>query len=281
MKKFILKNNIEIPYIGYGTWKLPNDESTIDIVSTAIKSGYRHVDTARAYLNEKVVGKGIKKSGIKREDIFITGKLWNDDRGYENTIKACKETIKDLECEYLDLYLMHWPASPALYENWIDMNNETWKAMEFLYEEGLVKSIGVCNFKKHQLEKLIENAKILPMVNQIEFHPGQMQEETLEFCYENGIVVEAWSPLGSGKMLKKEQLIKIAEKYNISVAQLCLKWCLQNNVLPITKSVNEERMKKNLDLENFNISKEDLNYLNNLPYIGGSGLDSDTLTLFK
>lgn len=281
MMKFILKNNIEIPYIGYGTWKLPNDETTIDIVCTAIKNGYRHIDTARAYLNEKMVGAGIKKSGIQRSEIFITGKLWNDDRGYEDTIKACKETIKNLNCEYLDLYLIHWPASPALYDNWVDLNNETWKAMEYLYNEGLVKAIGVCNFKKHQLEKLIESAIVLPMVNQIEFHPGQMQNEILEFCHSNNIIVEAWSPLGSGKMLKKEPLINMANKYNVSVAQLCLKWCLQNNVLPITKSKNEERMQINLKLDHFTINDDDMKFLNELPYIGGSGLDSDTITLFK
>lgn len=279
--KFTLRNKLEIPNIGFGTWKLPNDETTIDTVCTSIKIGYKHIDTARAYLNEKMVGKGIKKSGIHRNAIFITGKVWNDDRGYEDTIKACKDTINNLECEYLDLYLIHWPASPALYENWEEMNNETWKAMEYLYNEGLVKSIGVCNFKKHQLEKLIKSATIIPMVNQIEFHPGQMQKDTLEFCHENNILVEAWSPLGSGKMLKKEPLINMAEKYNVSVAQLCLKWCLQNDVLPLVKSKNEDRMKMNLQLDHFTISDEDMKYLNELPYIGGSGLDSDTITLFK
>lgn len=281
MMKFILKNNIEIPNVGFGTWKLPNDDSTIDIVCNAIKNGYRHIDTARAYLNEKMVGEGIKKSGINRSDIFITGKVWNDDRSYENTINACKETINNLNCEYLDLYLIHWPASPALYENWEQMNNETWKAMEYLYNQGLVKSIGVCNFKKHQLEKLIKNSTIIPMINQIEFHPGQMQKDTIEFCIENNIVVEAWSPLGSGKMLKKEPLINMAQKYNVSVAQLCLKWCLQNNVLPIVRSKNEDRMIMNLQLDHFTISDYDMKYLNELPYIGGSGLDSDTITLFK
>lgn len=279
--KFLLSNSKVIPSIGFGTWKLPNEESTIDVVCNAIRCGYRHIDTAYAYLNEKMVGEGIKKSAINRNELFITGKVWNDDRAYEDVIKACKETINNLDCEYLDLYLIHWPASPALYDNWIDMNNETWKAMEYLYNEGLVKSIGVCNFKKNQLEELMKSAIIIPMVNQIEFHPGQMQNETVNFCNENNILVEAWSPLGSGKMLKKEPLKELAQKYDVSVAQLCLKWCLQNKVLPIVKSKNVERMVMNLQLDNFEISTEDMQFLNELPYIGGSGLDSETITLFK
>lgn len=281
IKKYILRNNIEIPSIGFGTWKLKNDNETAEIVKQAIDCGYRHIDTAYAYGNEKMVGEGIKKSGINREELFITGKLWNDDRGYNNVIKACKRTIKNLNCKYLDLYLIHWPASPALYNNWKEINEETWKAFEYLYDKGLVKAIGVCNFKKHQLEILINKANILPMVNQIEFHPGQMQLDTLEFCQDNGILVEAWSPLGSGKMLRKQCLIDIADKYNVSVAKLCIKWCLQNNVLPLPKSKHMDRMIENLSSDDFVISEEDMTLLNNMEYIGGSGLDSDTLTLFN
>jgi diketogulonate reductase-like aldo/keto reductase len=278
---FILNNGIKVPNIGYGTWKLQNDDSTIEVIKNAISSGYRHFDTAFAYGNEVVVGKGLKESKINRKELFITGKLWNDDRGYQNIIDACKRTINNLGCEYLDLYLVHWPASPALYKDWVEINNETWRAFEYLYEQGLVKAIGVCNFKKHQLEELMKNAKTMPMVNQIEFHPGQMQEETVAFCHSNNIVVEAWSPLGSGKMLKKEALIEMAKKYNKSVAKLCIKWCLQNNVLPLPKSKDKERMKENLLINDFKISEEDMKTLNQLPYIGGSGLDSDTIELFN
>lgn len=278
---YILNNGNKIPNIGYGTWKLPNDEDTIEIVKNAITNGYRHIDTAFAYGNEEQVGLGIIASNIERSALFITGKLWNDDRGYENIINACKRTINNLKCKYLDLYLIHWPASPALYKNWKEINNETWKAFEYLYEQGLVKAIGVCNFKNNQLEELIKNAKIIPMVNQIEFHPGQMQVETLKFCHKNNIIVEAWSPLGSGKMLKKENLIEMAKKYNKSVAQLCIKWCLQNNVLPLPKSKNIERMKENLLIDDFEISMQDMEELNNLPYLGGSGLDSETIELFN
>lgn len=279
--EFILNNGHKIPSIGYGTWKLPNDDTTAGVIKNAISVGYRHIDTAYAYANEIAVGKGLKESSIKREELFITGKLWNDDRGYDKIIDACKRTISNLNCEYLDLYLIHWPASPALYDDWAKINAETWKAFESLYEQGLVKAIGVCNFKKHQLIALMDSAKIIPMVNQIEFHPGQRQEDVVAFCNDNNIIVEAWSPLGSGKMLKKDVLIEMAKKYDKSTAQLCIKWCLQNGVLPLPKSSEIDRMKENLMVDNFQITDSDMKILNDLPYMGGSGLDSDTITLFN
>lgn len=278
---YILNNNLEIPNIAFGTWKFPNNDETTEIIKNAINSGYRYIDTAKAYENELYVGKGIKESGIDRKEIIVGGKLWNDDRGYKNIIEACKETIRKLGCDYLDIYLVHWPASKAVHEDWKEINLETWEAMEKLYELGLVKAIGVCNFKKNQLVELIKDIKIKPMINQIEFHPGFMQEETLNYCKEQNILVEAWSPLGSGKLIKKEQLKEIANKYNKDVAQICIKWCLQNGVLPIPKTSDVERMKSNLNVFDFEISNEDMDYLNNLPYLCGSGLDSETITLFN
>lgn len=277
---YLLNNDMKVPNIAFGTWKFPNDEATVEIIKNAIESGYRYIDTAKAYGNEEFIGKGVKKSKIAREDIIIGGKLWNEDRGYNNIIKACQETIKRLDCEYLDVYLMHWPASPAVHEDWKKINQETWKAMEYLYEQGLVKAIGVCNFKVNQLEELIKEGKIRPMINQIEFHPGFMQKEIVDYCKEREILVEAWSPLGSGKMLKKEELKTVAKKYGKDVAQICIKWCLQNEVLPIPKTKDVDRMKSNLNVFDFEISAEDMQYLNDLPYLGGSGLDSETITLF-
>lgn len=276
-----LNNGKIIPSIGFGTWKLKNNEETVEIIKEAIKCGYRHIDTAFAYGNEETIGKGIKESNIDRKDLFITGKLWNDDRGYENIINACKRTIKNLNCEYLDLYLIHWPASKAVHDDWIEINKETWQALEYLYEQGLVKAIGVCNFKINQLEELIKTAKIKPMVNQIEFHIGVYNKDILDYCNRNNIVVEAWSPLGSGKLFKVEELKLMASKYNVSVAQLCIKWCLQNNTLPLPKSKNIERIKNNLDVFNFEITNEDMEYLNNFRKVGSSGLDSETITLFN
>ena len=276
-----LSNELEIPSIAFGTWKFQNNEETSQIITNAIDGGYRYIDTAKSYGNELAIGKGIKSSNIKREDIIIGGKLWNDDRGYDNIIKACYKTIETLDCDYLDIYLIHWPASKAVHENWKEINNETWKAMENLYNSGVVKAIGVCNFKINQLEELLKSAEIKPMINQIECHPGFMQSEIIEFCKKQDILVEAWSPLGSGKLLKKEQLKVIASKYNKDVAQICIKWCLQNGVLPIPKTSEKERMKSNLNVFDFEINEEDMDYLNNLPYMAGSGLDSETITIFN
>ena len=276
-----LNNGKIIPSIGFGTWKLKNNEETVEVIKEAIKCGYSHIDTAFAYGNEETIGKGIKESNIDRKDLFITGKLWNDDRGYENIINACKRTIKNLNCEYLDLYLIHWPASKAVHDDWIEINKETWQALEYLYEQGLVKAIGVCNFKINQLEELIKTAKIKPMVNQIEFHIGVYNKDILDYCNRNNIIVEAWSPLGSGKLFKVEELKLMASKYNVSVAQLCIRWCLQNNTLPLPKSKNIERIKNNLDVFNFEITNEDMEYLNNFRKVGSSGLDSETITLFN
>lgn len=276
-----LNNGIIIPPIGFGTWKLKNNDETVEIIKEAIGCGYRHIDTAFAYGNEETIGKGIKSSNINRKELFITGKLWNDDRGYKNIINACKRTIKNLNCEYLDLYLIHWPASKAVHDDWIEINNETWKAFEYLYEQGLVKAIGVCNFKINQLEELIKVAKIKPMVNQIEFHIGAYNKDILDFCNKNDILVEAWSPLGSGKLFKVDELKDMALKYNVSVAQLCIKWCLQNNTLPLPKSKSIERIKNNLDVFDFEITKDDMDYLNNFRDVGNSGLDSETITLFN
>ena len=276
-----LNNGLEIPNIAFGTWKFPDNETTSQIIANAIESGYRYIDTAKSYGNEEAVGRGIKNANIKREDIIIGGKLWNDDRGYDNIIKACHKTIEALNCDYLDIYLMHWPASKAVHENWKEINAETWQAMEYLYNSGIVKAIGVCNFKINQLEALMENAKIKPMINQIECHPGFMQNEIIEFCKKQDILVEAWSPLGSGKLMKKEQMKEIASKYNKDVAQICIKWCLQNGVLPLPKTSDKDRMKSNLNVFDFEISQDDMNYLNNLPYMAASGLDSETITIFN
>lgn len=273
-----MNSNETIQKIGYGTWKIPNDILD-EALKNALDVGYKHIDTARAYGNEKLIGEALIKINRPRNELFITGKLWNDDR--DNVIEACQETIKNLQCDYLDLYLMHWPASKAVHDDWIDINNKVWQQMEELVNLGLVKNIGVCNFKINQLEELLKTCKIKPFVNQIEIHPGLNQKEIIDYCQQNEILIEAWGPLGSGKMIKREQLQQIASKYDKTVAQICLRWCLQNGAIPIVRSTNKERMESNLEVFDFEITKEDMEYLNSLPYIGGSGLDSETLTLFN
>ena len=276
----VLNNGKEIPNIGFGTWRFPNDETTPEIIKLAIDTGFRHFDTASSYENQVTIGKGINGSNIPREELFITGKLWNENRGYDNILEACKKTIADLNCEYLDLYLMHWPASKAVYENWEEINNETWRAMEYLYETGLVKAIGVCNFKESQLEPLIKNAKVKPMLNQIELHPGLNQKEIIEYCKQENIIIGAWSPFGSGKLLKKEAIKEIAEKYNKSAAQICLKWCMQKGAIPLPKSETKEMMLENLNLDDFEISETDMKIIDEMPFMGGFNFDSETITLF-
>lgn len=272
---FKLNNEYKIPCVGFGTWQTPNGETALVAVKTAIQNGYRHIDAAAVYGNEVSVGKGIAEAGIARESLFITSKVWNTERGYENTIAAFEKTLSDLKLEYLDLYLIHWPANKKQFNNWKEINNDTWKALEKLYKDGKIKSIGVSNFLTHHLEALLENCEIKPMVNQIEFHPGFMQEETVNYCKKNDILVEAWSPLGTGRMLTNETLQRIALKYNKSAAQLCIRWVLQNGVLPLPKSITSSRIAENTEVFDFEITQEDMNEINVMGYCGGSGLNPD------
>ncbi len=183
---FVLNNGVKIPCVGFGTWQTPDGETAVAAVREALGVGYRHIDTAAAYGNEVSVGEGIRASGLARSEVFVTSKLWNTERGYDKTMAAFEKTVSDLGLDYLDLYLIHWPASANQFENWQDINLSTWKAMTELYKAGRIRAIGVSNFLPHHLHALMES-EVQPMVNQIEFHPGQMQEETLQYCKEHGI----------------------------------------------------------------------------------------------
>lgn len=271
---FTLSNGYKIPCIGFGTWQTPDGETAVNAVKEAIKLGYEHIDTAAIYGNEKSIGKAIKENGINRDELFITSKVWNKERGYKTTLKAFEKTLNDLSLDYLDLYLIHWPASVNQFKDWNNINLETWRAMTELYKAGKIKSIGVSNFMPHHLKSLMET-EIKPMVNQIEFHVGFMQEETFKYCNDNNILIEAWSPLGTGKMLDNDTLKQIALKYNKSIAQLCIRWCLQNNTLPLPKSVTPSRIKENTEIFDFVISDEDMKTINSMPYFGGSGHHPD------
>lgn len=267
MENYILSNNVKIPQIGFGTSLIVGQEC-VENIKDALKAGYRHIDTASVYKNEKEIGQAIKESGISRKEIFITSKVWKDSMGYENTIKSFNQTIKDLNVEYIDLFLIHWPCNKDK-----QINIETWKALEELYEQGKVKAIGLSNFLKHHLQIILDNCKIKPMVDQIEYHPGLTREETVQFCKENNIIVEAWAPLGKGKMLSNESLVEIAKKYNKSVAQICLRWCIQNEIIPLPKSSNKERMGQNLDIFDFKLSEKDMNFINTMDFFAGSDMD--------
>ena len=250
-----LYNNVKIPAIGFGTYKSGNDEETAKIVEWALSTGYRQIDTAAFYGNEVGVGNGIKNSNVDRSEIFLVTKLWNDYHGYENTIKAFNESLKKLQVDYIDLYLIHWPNK---------LNAETWRAFEYLYEIGKVKAIGVCNFKIGHLEELKKTAKIIPMVNQVELHPLSPKNELVYYCKENNIQVIAWSPIMRGKLFTNELMLSLSEKYKKSIPQIILRWHFQRGIIPIPKSSNRERIKENINIFDFEISKEDMEAINAL-----------------
>lgn len=245
----ILNNGVKIPSIGFGTYKSGSNEETEKIVKYALETGYRQIDTASFYGNEVGIGNGIKSSKVNREDIFLVTKLWNDDHGYEKTIEAFNKSLENLQVDYIDLYLIHWPN---------ELNIETWKAFEELYEDGKVKAIGVCNFKQNHLEELIKNSKIKPMINQVEMHPSNQKKELLDYCEKNEIQLIAWSPIMRGKIFDNELMISLSEKYNKSIAQIVLRWHMQRGIIPIPKSSNEDRIKENLNIFDFEICEEDM-----------------------
>jgi diketogulonate reductase-like aldo/keto reductase len=265
--------------IGFGTWKLPVGEAPA-IVREALSAGFRRIDTAAAYANEAAVGEGIAASGVARAELFVSGKLWVTRRAYPKAVAACKKSLKTLGLAYFDQYLIHWPATAALYDNWPEINAETWRAMEALQREGLARSIGVCNFKKHHLAALLSGASTPPAVDQIEFHPGFAQEETVAYCKARGIAVEAWSPLGNGALLDHPALLEIAAAHGRSAAQVCLRWCLECGVLPVTKTVSAARMRENLDSLGFRLSPNEVARIDALPPCAFSGLDADVMTRF-
>ena len=273
---YTLANGAEIPIIGFGTWQ--NIDLAEAATAAAIQAGYRHIDTAAVYGNEEPVGKAIHESGVPREDLFITTKLWNAERGYETTLAAFEVSLRKLQLEYLDLYLIHWPANANIAANWAEINAATWRAFEELYDAGRIRAIGLSNFSAPYLNELTKTARITPMVNQLEFHPGYPQPENVQLSKDLGMVVEAWSPLGSGRVLNDATLVDIASRYNVSVAQLCVRWCLQHGTLPLPKSVSAERIAENADVFGFEISAEDVAAIDALPETGFSGLHPDRNT---
>lgn len=276
-KKLTLSNGVGIPILGFGTYKMEDDEIVLNSVREAIKAGYRHIDTASFYKNEENVGNGIreglKHTGLKRKDIFVTTKVWNTEQGYENTLNAFNNSLQRLNMDYVDLYLIHWPVTKDYADTWQSRIKETWKAMEKLYKEGKIRATGVSNFLVHHLEELMSSCEIKPMVNQIEFHPGHNQKETVEFCKKHGMVVEAWSPLGRGVILENEFLSEIAKRYNRTIAQICLRWIIQQGIVALPKSVTLERIKSNFEIFDFELSEEDMDKITNMEPAGYSGSD--------
>lgn len=272
-----------LPAVGFGTYALPEGNDAVKAVAQAVLCGYRAFDCAAFYGNESLVGRGLRlgasKLGLKREDFFVTSKVWPSHWGYQKTMDSFFKSINDLDLDYLDLYLIHWPASPNSFENWNEINMSTWKALIQLYEEGYVRSIGVSNFKDHHLRVLLDSA-IQPMVNQLEFHPGFSQQSLLQFCRMVGIVVEGWSPFGRSRVLKHEILQQLAQKYQHTVTQICLRYAFQMGVVPLPKASSTEHMCANLQFLDFELEQNDMNQLLSLDHeqLGYSGKDSDLVT---
>ncbi|MBF0708725.1 aldo/keto reductase [Alkalihalobacillus hwajinpoensis] len=262
-----LHNGIKMPTLGLGVWKMENNEEVKNAVTAAIDAGYKAIDTAAAYKNEEGVGAAIKQNGIAREELFITSKVWNDDQGYESTIKAFEETISKLGIETLDLYLIHWPVEGKY--------KETWRAMEKLYKDGRIRAIGVSNFHPNHLEDLMKDAEIKPMVNQVEFHPLLNQQELRDYCKQHSIQMEAWSPLAQGKLLDHEVVKGIAEQHGKSTAQVIIRWDLEHEVVTIPKSSNPERIKQNFDVFDFELTTDNIRALDELNQNERMGPDPD------
>ena len=262
-----LHNGVKMPYFGLGVYKVKDGKEVINTVKTALEVGYRAIDTAALYDNEEGVGQAIKESGIPREKLFITTKVWNTDQGYDKTLKAFEISMKKLGFDYLDLYLIHWPGK--------DKYVDTWRALEKLYKDGRVRAIGVSNFKIHHLQTLMEQSEKKPVINQVELHPYLSQKDLLSFCKKQQIAVEAWGPLGRGRLLNDPTLIEIGQKYGKTAAQVTLRWHLQNDVIVIPKSVTPSRIKENADIFDFELTAEDMERIDALNKNERTGKDPD------
>lgn len=272
-----LNNGVEIPCVGYGTFRT-DPAVTAQAVQDAIAAGYRHIDTAKVYENEVGVGQGIKAAGVPREELFVTSKLWNTDRGYEATKAAFQASLDRLGLDYLDLYLIHWPANEKQFgADAAKINAETWRAMEELYEAGKIRAIGLSNFMPHHVAELLKTAKIKPMVDQIEVHPGWTHAEEIKKLQAMDIVVEAWGPLGGqgATVLVDPTMQKIAAAHGKSTAQVSLRWILQQGIVPLPKSVHVDRLKQNMELFDFELSNEEMQTIAALPNLGGQCKDPD------
>lgn len=261
---YTLSNGLEIPCMGFGTYN-PQGGDNCKIIRTAMEAGYRYFDTASLYETERALGQAVKESGIDRKELFIASKMWIDEMGYEETKQAFERTLNRLQMDYLDLYLIHWPRRAEDDTDWKERDLETWRAMEELYAQGKVKGLGLSNFLPHHIDNILQNCKVMPLVDQLEIHPGYSQEAAVAYCKSKGILVQAWSPLGRSKLLEHPILLKMAEKYGKSVAQISLRFLVQKNIIPLVKASGMERMKENMDIFDFEIAWEDMSVLECMP----------------
>ncbi len=274
MKTYTLLNGVEIPATGFGTYLATEGNGKQGILN-AFAAGYRYLDTASFYKNEEEIGEAIRESGIPRKELFLASKVWRTEMGYQETKAAFAASLQRLGTDYLDLYLIHWPKASADTPDWKQRIQDTWRAMEELYEAGQIRAIGLSNFLPHHIEALLETAKVMPMVNQLELHVGYMQEAAVRYSQEKGILVQAWSPLGRRKLLTEPVIQSLAVKYQVTEAQLLLGFLDQQGISVIPKASTVERCKENLDIHGFILSNEDMYFLKCLPQMGWSGEHPD------
>jgi len=275
---YTLANGVQIPVLGFGTWQTPDGDTAIKSVKAALEAGYRHIDTAQAYQNEASVGTAIQESGVARQDLFLTTKIWNANHSYDLTMQSLEESLQKLQTDYVDLLLIHWPNPIDFRDNWEAANAETWRAMEELYNAGKAKAIGVSNFRAHHLEALKKTAKVQPMVNQIFLAPGELEAETVQYSRDNGMLLEAYSPLGTGKIFDVPEMKTLAAKYQRSIPQIALRWSLQHGFLPLPKSVHANYIQENTQLFDFELTPEDMQTIDQLDGVVGKAKDPDTAT---
>ena len=276
--KLVLSNGVQMPGIGFGTWQVPTDSTLENAVSAALKLGYRFFDTAQIYGNASAIGRGVLLSDLPRAEIFISSKIWTSHRSYDGVMRAFTDIIEQLKTTYLDQLLIHWPATQGEPMIWQSQNAGTWRALEDLYEQGSVRVIGVSNFLPHHLVPLLARARIRPMVNQLETHPGYPQFAAVNFCFKQNIAVQAWSPLGRGGLTHHPLLIELGEKYGVSPALIALRWSLQHGFIPVVKALDAEHMKSNLDAFGLTLEDEDMTRLDTMQQVAFSGLHPDTVT---
>ena len=276
MMHYTLSNGVQMPCIGIGTHQAQG-EGAVAPLAQAINEGYRLIDTAAAYLTEPVVAKAVQACDVPREELFITSKLRNAFHGYQATMEAFELTLANLETDYLDLYLIHWP-NPIQYRTiWREATKGTWRAFEELYAQGRIRAIGVSNFMPHHIDMLMEDAKVLPMVNQLKLCPGVTQPEIVRYCKEKGIRIEAYSPFGTGQVFKSEQIQSLAAKYGRTAGQICLRWSIQMGFIPLPKSVTPARIRENLNVFDFELSPEDMALISGMDGCCEPAIDPDAI----
>lgn len=274
---FTLNNGVQIPCIGFGMWQTPDGDVAVNSVLEALAAGYRHIDTAAGYQNEASVGKGIRESGVPRAEIFVTSKLGNNMHDYDNTMRAFEDSMSKLGLEYMDLYLVHWPNPKMFRDRWQAANAGTWKAFEELYAQKRIRALGISNFMPHHIEELLKTATVKPAVNQIRLCPGETQKAAAACCAEHDILLEAYSPLGTGKIFDVPEMQAFAKKYGKTIAQICIRWSLQMGYLPLPKSVTPARIRENLDVFDFVLEDADVKAIAALTDCCGPSSDPDNV----